>query len=377
MTNRFRPQVNALEARDVPAAFSFVLPDGSVGSGQFSTPEPPGSSVQTVPVPDLTVTVGGATYVVLSGATARYTAGELTGVTATAVPDVVGPVPDADVLHLTPGYAQRGSSANVAVALDKADTQLTFTLPADPTSSSPATITGAISFAVPWDQVDATQASQTLAVSAFNLNIAGQNISSGLAATPTATFEHGHFVGIAFDLGTTGVTAALAYTRIRAESGFQILATPSAPAAPQQVVQADGDNWIRVNFNDVTVGKDYKVKIQLRNADGTEFLLTGQAAGANTTTVTIGSGATKDEVIQSILEGVAGLKKGGYQHVKIRKEANGTVRFAVNTNSANFIKSIEFTLTKLNGDADNTLVGPKYRTDSDLGVSVNGSSIVP
>jgi hypothetical protein len=51
MSFRFCPQLNALEARDVPATASFQLSDGTTGSAQFSMPSgaDPGSCPRRYP----------------------------------------------------------------------------------------------------------------------------------------------------------------------------------------------------------------------------------------------------------------------------------------------------------------------------------------
>ncbi len=86
MSNRFRPHLNALEVRDVPAALSFRLPDGSTGSAQFSTPAgvDPAQSWQQIEVSDLTVSKGGVAYDIAPVPFAYYANGVLVGVAAGA-----------------------------------------------------------------------------------------------------------------------------------------------------------------------------------------------------------------------------------------------------------------------------------------------------
>jgi hypothetical protein len=64
MSFNFRPRVESLEARDVPAAFSFQLPSGTVGFGQFSTPDgvDPAQASQALALSDLTVTIAGSSF---------------------------------------------------------------------------------------------------------------------------------------------------------------------------------------------------------------------------------------------------------------------------------------------------------------------------
>jgi hypothetical protein len=107
----FGPKLLVLEAREVPAAFSFKLPDGTIGSGLFTTPDGvnPALASQTFNLNDLSVTKNNATYVVQPGATATYANGALVSVSAVAN----GP----DTINLTPGFAQVGPYS-AAVAYD-------------------------------------------------------------------------------------------------------------------------------------------------------------------------------------------------------------------------------------------------------------------
>ena len=192
MSNRFRPQLNALEARDVPAAFSFQLPDGTAGSGYFSAPAgvDPAEASQSLALTDLSVTYAGAGYAVASGATAAYAAGVLTGVTATAT---TGTEP---AISLSGTSVQVGT-ATAAVAYDAAATRMTFAL-FDGTS-------GAISFDVPWGQVDASLSYQTVAPTAFRASVGGQTYALGSATfpgSPALVFESGAFTGVNFEVST-------------------------------------------------------------------------------------------------------------------------------------------------------------------------------
>ena len=64
MSHKFRPKLETFEDRVVPASFSFRMPDGTVGSGRFSTPDyyDPSEASQTLNVNDLVVTYGGQEY---------------------------------------------------------------------------------------------------------------------------------------------------------------------------------------------------------------------------------------------------------------------------------------------------------------------------
>src|SRR5438067_1076172 len=101
--------------------------------------------MQVLSVTDLTVTKGGVAYTVEAGATAQYDYGTLMGLNATAD----GP----DQIVLDQGSAHVGGETAM-VTFDSADTQAGFTLP-DGT-------VGSLSYTIPWDQVDPSQASQAL-----------------------------------------------------------------------------------------------------------------------------------------------------------------------------------------------------------------------
>ncbi len=154
MTIKFRPQLLALEARDVPAAFSFRLPDGTTGNGTFATPDALDATQasQALAVPDLTVTRGGVNLVVQPGATANNANGVLVGVTASAI----GP---GDPVVLNNALVQVGGSV-VPVAYDAADTRYTFQF-----SNG---VGGNISFTFDWNQVNPDLASQALVLERFS-----------------------------------------------------------------------------------------------------------------------------------------------------------------------------------------------------------------
>ena len=120
---RFRPRVESLEGREVPAAFSFQLPDGTIGSGQFATPEgvDPNQSSQSLGLGGLTtVTIGSDTYTINDYATGQYANGVLVGVTGTAT-GVGG------TLELNGSSVTLGNDS-ADMALDGADTTVGFSL---------------------------------------------------------------------------------------------------------------------------------------------------------------------------------------------------------------------------------------------------------
>ncbi len=174
--NRFRPQLQALEDRDVPAAFSVHVNDGTLTgfnvSGQFSTPlgVDPTQAVQQLAISDLVVSQSNPNgppvpFTIAPGATATYNDGVLVGVNATAN--------GSDQIVVNQSTATVGGYSS-SVTYDAADTNQTFTL-------SDGTV-GALSFTIPWSQVNSNQANQSLTPTAFNLNIAGQNFGYGSAS---------------------------------------------------------------------------------------------------------------------------------------------------------------------------------------------------
>src|SRR3954470_4643318 len=96
MSFRFRPQLAALETRDVPAALSFNMGNGFTGSGQFSTPDgvDPAQAVQVLTITDLTQlgSSAGFAFTVQGAATATYNYGVLVGVQGTATNPILPPV---------------------------------------------------------------------------------------------------------------------------------------------------------------------------------------------------------------------------------------------------------------------------------------------
>ena len=247
MSPRFRPQLNALEAREVPAAFSALLPNGSDISGQFSTPAgvtqtqtqaaqtPQVVTQQTLAIPTLTIsesvpgsTTGGTKFTVQS-ATATYQNGVLVGVNATATDS------NNDSLTVNLGTVTVGSQSG-SVVYDAADTQQTFTLP-DGT-------VGAISFTTPYDSINQSQSSQTLPLTALNLNIAGKNYTYGTAnftTAPTIQFSYGDQVGINFAINTPGspylsVAVANAVATVQNVSNGQFVTAPVADTTAEIVL---------------------------------------------------------------------------------------------------------------------------------------------
>lgn len=168
----------------------------------------------------------------------------------------------------------------VPITYDAADTQATFTLP-DGT-------VGAISYAVPWGQVDPTQASQSLTPTAFNVNLAGYDYAyaygtASFSTAPTLQFAYGDLVGISFALSLTG--AGSPYSSISVASGVATAVdavTSQSIAAP---VANTGSASITLDFSTVTIPTGMAVKtyyLEVFTADGkTQKVKVEVSAGAS------------------------------------------------------------------------------------------------
>lgn len=271
--NRFRPLLDALEARDVPAALSFKLPDGSAGSALFSTPAgvDPAQSWQQIELAGLTVSKGGVAYDIAPVPFAYYANGVLVGVAATAYSDT----DQIDLSISTATYSVYGSPdyETVPITYDAADTKATFTLP-DGT-------VGAISYAVPWDQVDPTQASQSLTPTAFNLNIAGQNIagqniavgSASYTTAPTLQFAYGELTGVNFAVDTS-VAPGFAFSSI-SMTGLNVTAVVTGTG--QQILAPVDVKVTMLSFDFSQIqpaAYDYSLTVTVSYADGTNKSVT-------------------------------------------------------------------------------------------------------
>ncbi len=286
---KFRPQLNQLETREVPSAVSFQLPNGSIGSGDFTAPDgvDPAQGSQVLTLDDLIVVKAGVVYAVQPGATAQYANGILVGVNAIAV----GP----DTINLTGATVTVGSDT-APLALDGADTQITFQLP-DGT-------VGAISYQIPWDLVDPNLANQVLPATVFNMNIAGQNFSYGSAnytQPPTLHFAHGEFVGVNFALSPP---AGFAYTSLSASfdiNGNNIITAIQAGTGQQFIAAAPTKvTLLSLDFSKCdTAGYTYELTITVSYKDAPD----------KSVTITVEEGTTKGglrDMIESALsnEGV-------------------------------------------------------------------------
>ncbi len=282
----FRPKIESLEGREVPAAFSALLSDGAVVSGQFTTPQgvDPGQASQSIAISDLMIGKGNEVFDVQGTATADYQNGQLIGVTATALGEIAD-----ETLTLADGTVTITAEETVSggVAYDAADTEVTFALD--------RTI-GAISYNIPWDSVDPTQASQSLTPTNFNLNIAGQNLTGSslyFTTTPTVQFANGEFVGLNFALNTSTL-AGFPYSSL-SMAGLNVTAQPLV-GQTFNVLAAVKNPAIDIEFSTwFTGGNNLTLSITWKLSDGTD----------DGTTIQIPSGTSKETVrtlVYSVLD---------------------------------------------------------------------------
>lgn len=369
MDSRFRPRFESLEGRDVPAAFSFQLSDGEIGNGSFTTPESVSAAeaTQTFALTDLVVSVHGKTMtsadLLEDGgidedgvATARFSYGVLVEVYAEyRVPDTTN-----DEFRIVHDEARWSPSpypigaATGAIAFDGADVQADFTLPGD--------VTGALSYAIPWDSVDATLASQSVALTTFNLNMAGQNFAYGSAnftTAPTAQFAYGQFTGLSYAINTATATG-FGYSSI-SQSGMNITVVPNV-GQPIQTVAAIAQDAIVLDFTDVTTGKAHMLRIDLLKLNGDRIEVTGL--------INVSATATTADIVDAVATSLGGS-------TKFKVTVDGK-KVKITANSDLGWSKVEYSTLSPTAQADNTIKPPKYVFTIGLtDYTVNGTSQFP
>jgi hypothetical protein len=278
----FKPWMELLEAREVPAAFSVALSNGVVMSGQFSAPDGVDAGVgsQSLDVSDLAVQVGTATFEsgsFTSTPTAHYSYGQLDGVTFT-----VDDPSAAGYSLVTVGGNQGavtptgGSTGYGTAVFDTADTMVAFTLP-DGT-------VGAIAYTIPWDDVDAASADQSVSPTSFRLNIAGQNFdypAANFTTAPTLHFAYGEFTGVTFGLDTSGVSG-FAYSAFSATldpiAGNTVTATKVGVGQLQPSLIVAKQAQVVLYFNtgandtkDTVLPTGTRIRIHIESAAGANY----------------------------------------------------------------------------------------------------------
>jgi hypothetical protein len=159
-----------------------------------------------------------------------------------------------------------------------ADASFSWTVPgaSAPSSTGQQTFTlpdgtvGTLTYTIPWDQVDPTQASQALVPTSFNLNLAGQDFAYGSAnytAAPVLLFSNGTFQGVNFTLDTTAAPA-FAYTTVVLNG---LNATVTQVGGQQFFVAAPPTTTMEtLDFSTVQpAGFDYTLTVGVTYADGT------------------------------------------------------------------------------------------------------------
>lgn len=148
--------------------------------------------------------------------------------------------------------------------------------------------------------MDPAQAGQSLSLSNFTLNIAGQNLTEGSAnftTAPTAQFANGDFVGLSFAVDTSAL-ANFPYTSI-SMSGMNT--TAIAGGTTLTTVAAELHTMLSVDFKDVNNTFTYSLKITVRLADGT----------SDDITITVESGTSAAGTRDSVLSALQDLRING------------------------------------------------------------------
>ena len=360
MLTKFRPCLESLEGRDVPAAFSFQLPDGGVVSGQFATPDGVdiAEEFQDLNIPDLTVAVGTTTHAAADFTdtpVAHYSHGVFLYVTF----DLQNPAPGYDSISagIDDEFAAiviDGELFTQAVTYDAATTQAAFAF-----SNGTA---GALSYTIPFEDVDASLASQSLAVSGFNLNIAGLNLAQGSASfttPPTAEFEFGVFQGLTFTINTS-TTPNFALTSI-SMSGMNITAIVTGSGQQLQSNVVAAQTALVLDFSQVTTGKAYVIHFSLKKADGTLL---------ETADITISADATRAQIVDAILTAF-----DGNQTFTVTADGNEVKIVAAPGSGWDKLDYKTFTIP---GQVENTVKAPKFVYSVGLiGYYFNGTSQLP
>jgi hypothetical protein len=252
-------------------------------SGQFSAPDgvDPTQPTQLLPVTDLTVSRGANQFYTAQNAMAQYANGTLVGVTG--VVQLVSNDVVQDQINLNGTLAVDGGYSGV-LALDGADTQLTFQLV--DASGTPTGYNGAVSYQIPTSQIDPTQASQTLTLSTFNLNIGGTNFTYS-PSSPQLMYSYGDLQGV--NVPTNTALPVLPYNSIIL-NGFNTQGVPIAAPIPQPV-QDETAQMVILDFSKVTTGQAYDLKMGFgTDAKTNGFTQVTASVQANWTTAQIANG---------------------------------------------------------------------------------------
>lgn len=237
------------------------------------------------------------------------------------------------------------------VAYDAADAQLAFQFGNG--------VGGSISYSVPWDLIDATLATQTIAPADFNLNIAGHNFEIGVAnytTAPTLLFEYGVLAGAYFALDT-GAVPGLSLSAFSMSGMFATGTFAGLPPLVAPVVRAA--NFITMDFAQITTGKAYMLQVEIDVG----------LQQALRVTISVGAGASVEEIRNTVL---AVLESEGIKVIPA-----GTSKLTIGGKGDKLLTGASFlTGTQVqNGQVftDATLNGPKLTSQTGgVNVFVNG-----
>ncbi|MBX9584518.1 MAG: hypothetical protein K2X87_29810 [Gemmataceae bacterium] len=212
-------------------------------------------------------------------------------VTLTPVDDTVPEVAESAGVQILSGsgYTISGSSS-AWVTIGDNDAQLTF--------SSLGGYKGAIGYTVPWDSVDASQSSQSIALTDFKLNVAGKVLpGSGETVTtsPTIQFAYGVFTGVTFGYNTSAV-ASFPFNSV-SMSGLTVSAVMRVGGQNVTATATVTQPMALFDFSSFTTGVGYRLEVRVKDAGGNVI---------DEATVTIAAGATKQDVVTTIAAALDG-----------------------------------------------------------------------
>jgi hypothetical protein len=167
-------------------------------------------------------------------------------------------------------FSQSNGTASVSVATGQAVTGLNASLvtPQQMTFALPDGTTGTISYTIPWNQVDPTQPSQSIALTDFTITVGGQTFSEGSAnftTPPSIQFAYGQQTGLTFALDTStsgsppSLFSSLDTSTTLSTSSTSSLGT-SASGLAYSTISASGFALTAFNANTNNYEKDVPLK---------------------------------------------------------------------------------------------------------------------
>lgn len=328
---RTRLGVAQLEDRTVPSVSVSVatLPGspnewGDTGKFRFTRSGGPISSALTV---NTTVegTAGAGDYSGPGGSVVFPANVSQVDVTVTVTDDSI-PEPDETVqVRILSGLGYNvGSPDRAQVSIGDNDSQLTFSLGA---------YQGAIGYTVPWDQVDASKSSQSIALPDFQLNLAGQMLPSGatVVTSPTIQFAAGEFIGVTFAFDTSTI-AGYPFNSV-AMAGMTVTAVLRSTGTTVNATAVMARDGAKLDFSDVPVGKAFSIVIDIKAS------VNGMEESIEKTTLTFAA----TETVADVTDAIAQVFEDAQVEVEVL--AGNKLRFM---SKKKFISSIEFTFKDAN-----------------------------